>query len=61
MADQVSAMQISMPSKQSWMPHIDTRRFSMIAMTELPAAEKKLWAWSRAGGNGMKSSRRRAL
>ena len=40
MADQMCAMQISMPSKQSWMPPIDTRRSSMIAMTELPAAEK---------------------
>lgn len=50
MADQVCAMQISLPSKQSWMPHIGTRRYSMIAMTELPVVGKEHWAWSWAGG-----------
>lgn len=35
-ADTVGGTQISMPSRQSWMPHIGIRRFSMMAMTELP-------------------------
>lgn len=53
------AMQISMPSKQSWMPHIGTRRYSMIVMTELLAVRKELWEWSRAKGNGKRKGRRR--
>lgn len=52
MADLGCAKQISMPSKPSWMPHIGTKRFSMIAMTEPLVVGKDLWAWLQARRNG---------
>ena len=45
MVDRICAMQISMRSRQSWMPPIDIKRFSMMAMTEIVRLRKELYVW----------------
>lgn len=61
-ANQKWAMQISMPLKQLWMPHIGIKRYSMTAMTEIVYVGKGFGrVYRHAGMQQWKSSQKRAL